>query len=152
MINFSIETLDIVKIFGSNRDTFNLFRTEIVPKQTTKLTIENYEIAVKEIFEIIENLTFDKSISMFIDNRKKQTLNYDMVNAMCSKLVMSIKNPNIKKKIDECCVCYELTDNKTDCNHSLCLCCWGKCKKDENDGYDDCINCPMCREEVEYCL
>ena len=39
----------------------------------------------------------------------------------------------------ECVICYEETNEKTRCNHSLCLNCKTKLKKNE---------CPYCREEL----
>ena len=152
-IGFRIETLDIVREERDETDTIILFKTSIILKKT-KLTIEDYETSVKEIFETIDNLTFDKSLSKFIDNRNncKEDKDYhNNTDIACSKLVMLIKNPNVKKTINECCVCYEATNIKTKCNHSLCLCCWSKCKK-VNDDDDAIIECPMCKKEVDCCL
>lgn len=152
-IGFRIETLDIVKKEENDEtDTIILFKTDL---KKTKLTIEDYETFVKEIFETIDNLTFDKTLSKFIDNRnncKKLKDYHNNTNIACSKLVMLIKNPNVKKTIEECCVCYESTNIKTECNHSLCLCCWSKCKKVEDDIVAVVIECPMCKEEVHCCV
>jgi len=61
----------------------------------------------------------------------------------------------------ECCVCLEMTNKITKCNHSLCEGCWGKIDKISNDKFeqaeyegieDDDLDydslmphCPMCR-------
>jgi hypothetical protein len=54
-------------------------------------------------------------------------------------------------KVDKtgvCCVCYEKTDTKTPCKHSLCNRCWSKieiCGEEHNE-----CSCPMCRENIYY--
>jgi len=55
----------------------------------------------------------------------------------------------IKLDIDDCCVCYSPTYTKTGCEHHVCISCISKIEKvyvDEDNS--ECINCPMCREEV----
>jgi len=51
-------------------------------------------------------------------------------------------------KTGDCCVCYEKTDTKTPCEHSLCNRCWSKieiCGEDNNE-----CSCPMCRKNIYY--
>ena len=54
-------------------------------------------------------------------------------------------------KVDKtgvCCVCYEKTDTKTPCEHSLCNRCWSKIEICGDDG-DECA-CPLCRKNIYY--
>ena len=54
-------------------------------------------------------------------------------------------------KVDKtgvCCVCYEKTDTKTVCKHSLCNRCWSKIEIGGED-HNECA-CPMCRENIYY--
>jgi hypothetical protein len=65
-------------------------------------------------------------------------------------------NNNITKKVcDECVVCYENTNFKTACNHTLCAICWGKIKEKcdcccGNNCHNSFKSCPICREDIEY--
>lgn len=43
--------------------------------------------------------------------------------------------------VDECVVCSELTPTKTECEHPLCLECWGKLNE---------LKCPMCRRNAPF--
>jgi hypothetical protein len=55
-------------------------------------------------------------------------------------------------KVDKtgvCCVCYEKTDTKTPCGHTLCNRCWCKIEKDEKDE-DAPMPCPLCRKNIFY--
>jgi hypothetical protein len=51
------------------------------------------------------------------------------------------------KDCDECCICYDLTDNKTCCGHSVCFIC---VEKIFASGPIDYITrqCPICREDI----
>lgn len=54
---------------------------------------------------------------------------------------------NIIISDNKCCVCYEKTNIKTICNHSLCYRCWSKIKPTKNLINDD-YNCPICRTVI----
>jgi hypothetical protein len=64
-------------------------------------------------------------------------------------------NEQIKFRFNECCVCYTLTETKTDCDHALCIACCQKIiddvnlehKYDEGEREHHPITCPMCRND-----
>ena len=43
------------------------------------------------------------------------------------------------ENIDECCICLEPTNTKTNCHHTLCKSCYKKMKD---------VKCPICRENI----
>jgi hypothetical protein len=47
-------------------------------------------------------------------------------------------NDNVKLRFESCSVCFENTNRKTCCGHSLCILCWSKILKEET-------KCPICR-------
>jgi len=54
-------------------------------------------------------------------------------------------------KVDKtgvCCVCYEKTDTKTPCKHSLCNRCWSQIEICRQGG--NVCACPICRENIYY--
>jgi hypothetical protein len=52
---------------------------------------------------------------------------------------------NIVLKINECCVCFMLTETITNCGHAICLECISILKKNVNINYKC---CPMCRQQI----
>ena len=64
-------------------------------------------------------------------------------------------NDQIEFRFNECCVCYSITNTKTDCDHALCVLCCQKIIDDKNleHKYDEGerehhpITCPMCRND-----
>ena len=61
-----------------------------------------------------------------------------------------LKSPNIKSRYEECCVCYEITSTKTQCNHPLCLKCWSQIVEvREEDEFEQ--HCPICRVDLQQC-
>jgi hypothetical protein len=69
---------------------------------------------------------------------------------------LSLKTNNIKLCGADCCVCYNKTRTKTDCNHPLCYRCWAKIEDKASDDYNEedsddeatCAKCPLCRERI----
>ena len=53
-------------------------------------------------------------------------------------------NERVGGSIQKCCVCYDMTRTRTDCNHTLCLRCADKIHFKCDD--DECgFDCPLCR-------
>jgi hypothetical protein len=61
-------------------------------------------------------------------------------------IVRIFENPNVKMRIDKCCVCHIETYNKTKCNHTLCFKCWEQINRDEEGD----IPCPICRKDIKF--
>ena len=98
---------------------------------------------MKNIIELINNFKFDKSISRLVDKRKE-----------LSKEIITPQNfydlfgcENIKLDYDECCVCSELTNSYfRECKHTICYECCSKLPIK-----NDCVSCPICRNEACVC-
>jgi len=61
-------------------------------------------------------------------------------------IVRIFENPNVKMRIDKCCVCHIETYNKTKCNHTLCFKCWEQINRDEEGD----LPCPICRKDIKF--
>ena len=59
---------------------------------------------------------------------------------------------NIELHGDECCVCNNLTETKTRCNHCVCYRCMTHIKPVENNNSyrENDIPCPICRQDIRY--
>ena len=59
---------------------------------------------------------------------------------------------NIELHADECCVCNNLTETKTRCNHCVCYRCMTHIKPVENNNSyrENDIPCPICRQDIRY--
>jgi len=93
-----------------------------------------YDFCLKTIInmkEILQTHTFSKTIGKIISVSENNKLT---VQSLCFKDVV---------EIDFCCVCYEDTFTKTLCNHSVCIPCWLKIKKHQNQ-----IVCPICKSDI----
>jgi hypothetical protein len=62
--------------------------------------------------------------------------------------------PTIKFKGEECCICHDITNTKTKCEHYLCVPCFQQIKiiqdEDDEDGEHLLRPCPLCREDIFY--
>ena len=104
----------------------------------SKLEFQDYIIAFKKLGDILKYYKFNNIIGEFINTKIKKSKD---INIAFNKM-LSINN--IQRAIQECCVCFENTQVKTDCNHILCYKCWESiagCNK----------KCPMCREFLDVC-
>ena len=105
-------------------------------KETAKETIQN-------IIELIKNLKLDKTTNYLRDQRievPEQIITpqdtYDLF--ACE---------NVKLEFNECCVCHEITNSYfRECKHTICFECCSKLIIE-----DDCVTCPMCRDEACIC-
>jgi hypothetical protein len=105
-------------------------------KETAKETIQN-------IIELIKNLKLDKTTNYLRDKRievPEQIMTpqdiYDLF--ACE---------NVKLEFNECCVCHEITNSYfRECKHTICFVCCSKLTIE-----NDCVNCPMCRNEACIC-
>ena len=124
--------------------TFNnpvtLFRFEKRSNsEEERLTEEEIgEFATKLLEEVLPNLKLQRNGRM---NYKKD--DEDEIENEIADLFRAIEMPNLTIKNCECAVCYENTNVKTHCEHSLCYRCWSKMK--ELDGE---LPCPICRKSI----
>ena len=83
-------------------------------------TIESMTSLVSEMMDMLKNIKFDKQSGTFTKNAIETS--------------------------EECCICLEPTQTKTNCGHHLCIPCWNKIN----------AKCPICRKEdicmyCDYC-
>jgi hypothetical protein len=115
-------------------NTCNLVCTD----HNSKLEFRDYITAFNKLEDILKYYKFNNFIGEFINTKIKKSKD---INIAFNKM-LSINN--IKRAIQECCVCFEHTQVKTDCNHILCYKCWENirgCNK----------QCPICREFLDVC-
>lgn len=119
-----------------------LFRFEKMSNsEEDKLTKEEIgEFVVKLLDEVLPNLKLRRNGKMNFEKDGE-----DAVVGEIKNLFGEIEMPNLVIDKCECVVCYEKTQTKTDCEHSLCYRCWSKLKE-----VDGALPCPMCRESIWY--
>ena len=107
-------------------ETFVAFREKLID-QKQDFTKEDFEEALEKIKITLQNLRYNCLLNKMYDITKKddylECYNYFGISYM---------------NIDDCCVCHEKTQLKTNCKHTLCALCWNKLKKRE---------CPICRND-----
>jgi hypothetical protein len=80
------------------------------------------------------------------DKTKSTKLIYKLNNLFDSQaeLIIFYKDTIVEKKINNCCICYEESNVKTNCGHYGCEECFEKL---DILGHN---NCPICRRTIEY--
>ena len=96
------------------------------------------DFATKLLEEVLPNLKLGRNGKMSFEKDGE-----DAVVGEIKDLFGEIEMPNLVMDKCECVVCYEKTQTKTDCEHSLCYRCWSRVKK-----VDGIVPCPMCRESI----
>ena len=119
-----------------------LFRFEKMSNsEEERMTKEEIcDFATKLLDEVLPNLKLRRNGKMNFEKDGE-----DAVVGEIKNLFGEIEMPNLVTDKCECVVCYEKTQTKTDCQHSLCYRCWSKVK--EVDGI---VPCPICRESIWY--
>jgi hypothetical protein len=109
------------------------------------LTNDEIETFCQSVFDKIPLLKLTHE-GVLKPNKSK----WDIAREKVDNIFRNYNCDNIKKTCsDECCVCYNKTKTKTSCKHSLCVRCWSKMYNDiECPDDDDCVKCPMCRQDA----
>ena len=97
------------------------------------LNEETINICLTKWFSDIEELKFCKLRTKFYKSIEVNMFDF-------------LKNMKNIKCGDDCSVCYEKTQFKTVCNHSVCLSCLTQIKEISDVGDNKYKNCPICRE------
>ena len=92
--------------------------------------------------DILSNLVYDNKQGKLIDKRVSRTITEI---EKIDDIRMNYMGNMISNEMEECCVCYEKTNSKTDCGHTLCLQCAMKIKEESDENDEKHRNCPMCR-------
>ena len=119
-----------------------LFRFEKMSNsEEERMTKEEIcDFATKLLDKVLPNLKLRRNGKMNFEKDGEDTVVGEIKN-----LFGEIEMPNLVMDKCECVVCYEKTQTKTDCEHSLCYRCWSKLKE-----VDGALPCPMCRESIWY--
>jgi len=119
-----------------------------------KLELEDFIIAFIKMDRSLGHYKFNNTIGKFEDIRLKpkdysilfknvlslNNIKTDITSLNNISFKRNIKNININK----CCLCFELTEIKTRCNHTLCYRCWEnitECNRHRK-------RCPICTEDL----
>jgi hypothetical protein len=102
---------------------------------------------IKNVFEFLlydfrDKYTYSKIIDRF---ELKTKVEYE------EKLKFSFVRLCQNKKLESCCVCYEMNSVNTFCGHNLCRLCYTQLKIniDEDDPYGQSYReCPLCRNKI----
>ena len=117
-----------------------------------KLNLEDFIIAFIIMDRSLGHYKFNNTIGKFEDIRLKpkdysilfkSVLSLNNIKPSLNNIVAFKKNiENIN--INKCCLCFELTEIKTRCNHTLCYRCWEnitECNRHRK-------RCPICTEDL----
>ena len=119
-----------------------------------KLDLEDFIIAFIKMDRSLGHYKFNNTIGKFEDIRLKPK-DYSILFKNVLSLnniktdITSLNNISFKKNIkniniNKCCLCFELTEIKTRCNHTLCYRCWEnitECNRHRK-------RCPICTEDL----
>jgi len=89
-----------------------------------------------EVYEVIPKLKLDVDGQLRVPNLIKISISEALHEVFSSIECESVKVPIV----DNCPVCLEKTETKTDCKHPICYKCWPKLKA-----------CPICRAQLSPC-
>jgi hypothetical protein len=120
-----------------------------------KLNLEDFIIAFIRMDRRLGHYKFNNTIGKFEDIRLKpkdysilfkSVLSLNNIKPSLNNIVAFKKNVVAFKNINinKCCLCFELTEIKTRCNHTLCYRCWEnitECNRHRK-------RCPICTEDL----
>ena len=130
-------------------DEDQIFQT--VNKTRPKVLIEDednfIEHVVRKTLLSLKKLKIDKLMGTFYieePSQERQKM-YDLDAEFCQAFK---DDEHMEMKAKECCVCFTMTQSRTNCDHSVCLECISKLKPFRiiNEGTH--IGCPMCRQRI----
>lgn len=120
-----------------------------------KLDLEDFIIAFIRMDRRLGHYKFNNTIGKFEDIRLKPkdfsilfknvlSLNNIKTNIKSLNNIVAFKKNIENININKCCLCFELTEIKTRCNHTLCYRCWEnitECNRHRK-------RCPICTEDL----
>ena len=105
--------------------------------------------AVRRMLYILKNIKIDKYYGRFVAFQSQEQLAKRAL--QWADFYQEFKeDDNIVLTINECCVCFTLTETTTNCGHAVCLECISNLNTatDDEDDNDEHKNCPMCRQRI----
>jgi hypothetical protein len=105
---------------------------------------EMMQLSIIGYFEMMGKLKYNKLLDKFVipESSCIEKYHYEVWGGL----------DGVEMEGEICCVCHEITTSKTDCDHSLCLQCWSKLKKEDPPDPDEYMvgikghKCPICRD------
>ena len=139
--NFEIEQIQMIIYIHKHMKT-NTYSYDLTAKNFWY--INDDETDIKEEIDFFKSSHFD-SILDLLQNITYVKMNYTFYEKILCSPKQKEKILKLKKSLsffpndNVCSVCYEPTQQKTICNHSICLQCREKCIQLQK------YNCPICR-------
>jgi hypothetical protein len=130
-------------------DEDQIFQT--VNKTRPKVLIEDednfIEHVVRNSLLSLKKLKFDNLMGAFYieePSQERQKM-FDLEAEFCQAFK---DDEHMEMDSKECCVCFTMTQSRTNCDHSVCLECISKLKPVEIADGAKHIGCPMCRQRI----
>jgi hypothetical protein len=102
---------------------------------------------IEHILRDLKNIQIDKLHGQFVTYNTPEQL--AQISNQWNEFYQEFKdNEYITLTMNECCVCFTLTETTTNCVHAVCLECISKLRTITEAGRDDHKNCPMCRQRI----
>jgi len=116
------------------------------------ITIES---CIRKLIYSLSNLRFDKMDGRLTTAAQLSHVENDM--RVQQELAEYFKSfDKIQTSIKKCCVCFDITNSKTPCGHTLCISCYIKIQgngqrsvSDDDWDYTFHKNCPYCRTNIK---
>jgi len=129
----------------------NALLEETVDRMPTDDTEEDFLYrTVRRLLYILKNIKIDKYYGRFVAFQSQEQLAKRAL--QWTDFYQEFKEDNnIVLTINECCVCFTLTETTTNCGHAVCLECISNLNTATDDDDDDNAehkDCPMCRQRI----
>jgi len=130
-----------LEIYDDDCENISMYKHRSLPIQN--LTKEYCEKFCQTIFTTLPLLKLHP-VGGFVTHKTSRAIGHEKLETLFKNFDC---NNITKSNLGECCVCYNRTDTKTCCKHSLCYRCWSKMvnDKDEDEEY---VKCPICRQDL----
>ena len=129
----------------------NTLLEETVDRAPTDDTEEDFLYrAVRRMLYILKNIKIDKYYGRFVAFQSQEQLAKRVL--QWNDFYQEFKeDENIVLTINECCVCFTLTETTTNCDHAVCLECISNLNTaTDYEDSDEHKDCPMCRQRIFY--
>jgi hypothetical protein len=130
----------------------NALLEETVDRMPTDDTEEDFLYrTVRRLLYILKNIKIDKYYGRFVAFQSQEQLAQRAI--QWTEFYQEFKeDENIVLTINECCVCFALSETTTNCGHTVCLECISnlRSESDDDDDNDEHKDCPMCRQRIYF--
>jgi hypothetical protein len=133
---------------------FRVEENALLEESVDRMPMDNTEEdfiyrTVRRMLYILKNIKIDKYNGRFVAFQSHEQLAKRAL--LWTNFYQEFKeDENIVLTINECCVCFTLTETTTSCDHAVCLECISRLRTETEDDNDDHKNCPMCRQRIYF--